>query len=318
MKRILTFLIFCLTIFLGFASYKVIFNEEKYAEVVTEGKENIIKFAENLQGSEKDEPLILEELKPMLSVDDITYPSEPKTVEDFKKVFLNMANNNTNTISLGYDESYKKIFHDSSEIEDNVSTAFDEVVVEYVDLFSGTNKLDLKMEGNLFSSTLDITLSTTNKSDEDFIKNQIYFEKQCRVINSELHKVGDITEDMSEKEIAKDLFTYVTTTLEYDVDLKSESFTGYGAITNNEAVCQGYTAYYNYLLKLNGIECFGQSGEILENGTLHIWTVATLDNEKSYIDVTFGDPVPDKIGYTDYEYFDVGPEFLAETRTGVE
>ncbi len=256
--------------------------------------------------------------KPMLNSDLVTFPSTPKTLEDFRKVLLYMGNENLLELKINYNESFNVLFEDNTEITDNLTTAFDDVVVEYVDLFSGVSRANYQMEGNIFSSSLTIKLSSDNVDDVTLINNQAYFEESASIINDKLHEIGIIDNTLSQKTVAKVLFTYVTTELAYDETLSKASYTGYGAVKNKTAVCQGYTALYNYLLKLNGIDCFGQAGVITENNTQHIWTIANLDGEKSYIDVTFGDPTPDQKNYTDYKYFDVTKEFLSESRSGVE
>ncbi len=255
--------------------------------------------------------------KPMLSEELVMYPPEPLTVEDFRKVFLYMANQNLLDLTLYYDDSYKEIFEDGVT-QTNLSTAFDEVVVEYVDLFSGVVESQYQMEGNAFSCSLTIHLGSQTVDDRTLIQNQSYFEQAAFNINTSLYQNGTLDESMNDKQKAKVLFGYVTKTLEYDTTLGKESYTGYGAVKNKTAVCQGYTALYNYLLKLNNIDCYGQAGVITESNTQHIWTVANLDGKQTYIDVTFGDPTPDMKNFTDYTYFDVSKEFLSESRSGVE
>ncbi len=256
--------------------------------------------------------------KPMLNSDLVTFPSNPKTKDDFRKVLLYMANENLLELTFNYDEPFKQIFQENTDITDNLSTTFDEIVVEYVDLFSGISRANYQMEGNVFSSSLTIKLSSDAVDNITLLNNQAYFEESAFIINDNLHGNGFIDDTHTQKEIAMILYTYVTTQLAYDEALSRESYTGYGAVKNNTAVCQGYTALYNYLLKLNEIECYGQAGVITENNTQHIWTIATLDGEKSYIDVTFGDPTPDRKNFSDYTYFDATKEFLSKSRSGVE
>ncbi|WP_352419482.1 hypothetical protein [Proteiniborus sp.] len=55
--------------------------------------------------------------------------------------------------------------------------------------------------------------------------------------------------------------------MKYDRSYSPESFTGYGAAINKEAVCQGYTALYNILCKIVGIEVQGVPGIV--NGEEH-------------------------------------------------
>ncbi len=256
--------------------------------------------------------------KPMLSRDDIAYPIEPKKYEDFKKLYLYMANENILETKIEYKESYKKLFEDNKEIQNNANKAYENISNEYVDLFSELNYINLQMSGNMFSSSLHIKFSSKTKNDIEVITEQAWFEQQCKKINDALYEKEYLSNTMSDKEKAKVLFTYITRTLEYDLQYNSESFTGYGAVMNDKAVCQGYTAMYNYLLKLNNIECYGQWGETFKDNTAHIWTVAVLDGQKAYIDTTFGDPVPNRKGYSNFEYFDATKQFLSTTRTGVE
>ncbi len=259
-----------------------------------------------------------DEFKPTLTLENTHFPAEPRTVEDFRKLFLYMGNENLLEIELHYPDSYEANFQNSSEIQNNCSTAFDAIVVEYVDLFSGISKADYKMIGNSLSSSLIIKLSSQYVSDEDLLMQQAYFEESARTINNTLYEENKLTHYMTDTEKAEVLFEYVTQNLAYDTEVFYESYTGYGATKNHYAVCQGYTALYNYLLKLNDIYCIGQSGYVISDNAPHIWTVALLDGATSYSDVTFGDPTPDRAGYTDYQYFNASKEFLSKTRVGVE
>ncbi len=259
-------------------------------------------------------------LKPMLSIEDITIPKEPTTVEDFEKVFLYMANNNLEKINLYYKPEYNLSFVYSRNIDDNLWTALNNVFYEYTDLFSSVNGLDDSYNNTKDNFVITIELVGEVLDGISFVEQQQIFEKQAKLLNESLKTSGKITSSMTEREIAKVIFNEVTTLLAYDEDaynttnINPASFTGYGAIKNKVAVCQGYTALYNHLLKLNGIECFGQEGELNKERVLHLWTVAILDGEKSYIDTTYGD----QDSYTDYNYFDVDKSVLSQGRSGVE
>ncbi len=258
------------------------------------------------------------EYKPLLTKENTHFPEQPRTEADFRKLFLYMANQNLLEIEVHYPDSYKVNFQDSNEIQKNCSTAFDTVVVEYVDLFSGVSKADYKMMGNSISSSLSIKLSSQYVSAEELVMQQQYFEESAKQLNQQLYENNILNDSMTEKEKAEILFAKVTQNLAYDTDIHYESYTGYGAVKNKYAVCQGYTALYNYLLKLNNIYCIGQSGYIISDNAPHIWTVSVLDGETAYSDVTFGDPTPDRPQYTDYSYFNATKDFLSSTRVGVE
>ncbi len=262
-------------------------------------------------------------LKPMLKQVDVTIPSEPKSVEDFEKVFLYMANNDLDKIDLNYNPNYNQSFIYSNKISSNMESALKNVYYKYVDLFSGVTNVEYKTNNTDEHFVITVELEGVTFDNLNFIETQKIFEIKAKELNEGLKAQGIINSNMTQKDVAKALYTQVTTMLEYDVNTASgsninlESFTGYGAITNNIAVCQGYTSLYNYLLKLNGIDCIGQSGELNRVFVTHIWTVAILDGKKSYIDTTFGDPVPDVIGYSNYKYFDIDKDTLSQDRSGV-
>ncbi len=259
-------------------------------------------------------------LKPMVDIEDIAIPQEPTTVKDFEKVFLYMANNNLEKIDLYYKPEYNLSFVYNNNIDDNLWTALNNVFYEYTDLFSSVNNLDDSYKNTEKNFVITIELGGEVIDGMSFVEQQKTFETKAKVLNESLKTSGAINSSMTQREIAKVLFKEVTTMVDYDneayntADINPASFTGYGAITNKVAVCQGYTALYNYLLKLNGIQCFGQEGELYKGRVLHLWTVAFLDGEKSYIDTTYGD----QAGYTDYGYFDVDKTVLSQDRSGVE
>ena len=96
---------------------------------------------------------------------------------------------------------------------------------------------------------------------------------------------GTITASMSDYTKARTYFTWLCNHCEYDYSGTdtSISHSGYGALVNGLATCDGYTAAYNLLLKLEGIQC----------GTVslgdHLWSMAELDGKTYHIDPTWGD-----------------------------
>ena len=57
------------------------------------------------------------------------------------------------------------------------------------------------------------------------------------------------------------------------------------ALIDGKAVCTGYTAAYNLLLRLEGIEC----GAVYSPAEDHDWSIAVLDGVQYHIDATWGD-----------------------------
>lgn len=114
-------------------------------------------------------------------------------------------------------------------------------------------------------------------------------------VHDDLWADGLLTPSMTEYDKARVYFTWLCNHCEYDYRSSgtSMSHSGYSALLNGLAVCDGYTAAYNLLLKLEGISCTTMSTED------HIWTVATLDGVSYHIDPTWGD----QTGVIAYRYF---------------
>lgn len=102
-------------------------------------------------------------------------------------------------------------------------------------------------------------------------------------VHDSLWESGALTEDMTDYDKARVYFTWICDYCRYDHGSAGMSHTGWRAFAEKIAVCDGYTAAYNLLLKLEGIECGTWSTAD------HIWTVADLDGRTYHIDTTWGD-----------------------------
>ncbi len=81
--------------------------------------------------------------------------------------------------------------------------------------------------------------------------------------------------------------------------LPKASYTPYGVVINEMAVCQGYAELYSYLLKCVGIESYLCSSYIMN----HVWNIIVIDGEYYYVDVTWDDPTWDVSGRTMHTNF---------------
>lgn len=118
-----------------------------------------------------------------------------------------------------------------------------------------------------------------------------YYREQTLAIalsaREDLYAGGALRNDMTEYQKAQVYFNWLCGYCEYDFDCGDTDLahSAYGAFKNRRAVCDGYTAAYNLLLRLEGIECTAIDLEERD----HMWTVAVLDGISYHIDVTWGD-----------------------------
>ena len=135
------------------------------------------------------------------------------------------------------------------------------------------------------TGAITVTFSSSLWDDHMLDKARTAIMDKAIEIHDTLWSDGTIDSSMSEYEKARVYFTWLCENCTYDYSAKDDSVShsGYGALIDGLAVCDGYTAAYNLLLKLEGIRCTTMSTAD------HIWTVAVLDGTPCHIDPTWGD-----------------------------
>jgi len=172
-----------------------------------------------------------------------------------------------------------------------ISSAFLNGMRFYVE--HGYNKIVYSYSG--ISGALVLTFSSS-LYDEQMIDSyrEATMEAAIRVHDT-LWEDGTITSATSQYDKARAYYTWLCQNCAYDYSSTDTSLShcGYSAFEKGLAVCDGYTAAYNLLLKLEGIPCTTMSTSD------HIWTIAELDGTSYHIDPTWGD----QSGTISYRYF---------------
>lgn len=113
-----------------------------------------------------------------------------------------------------------------------------------------------------------------------------------------------VSEDMSDLQKAIVLHDYLAVNCEYDEEnlekgtVPTVSHSAYGSLVNRIAVCDGYALAYKYLLSQWGINCFMVTSRAMS----HAWNLVELDGNYYQVDVTWDDPVWDRIGRVAHNY----------------
>lgn len=109
--------------------------------------------------------------------------------------------------------------------------------------------------------------------------------------------LSHIKDGMSDAQKAIVLHDWLALHCEYDMEVFDEfgkidkskippaDYTARGALINRIAVCEGYSAAYQYLLKQAGIKSYRVSSPAME----HTWTLVELDGKYYHVDVTNDD-----------------------------
>lgn len=116
-----------------------------------------------------------------------------------------------------------------------------------------------------------------------------------------------IKKDMSDFEKVKTIHDYLVLSVAYDYEnflknnVSHDSYEVYGALINKVAVCDGYTKAMALLLNKVGVHTLQVSGS--GNGGNHSWNMVKIDGQYYHVDTTWDDPVPNKPGSVQYNYF---------------
>lgn len=117
----------------------------------------------------------------------------------------------------------------------------------------------------------------------------------------------------------KAVYDWIILNCHYDTASKHGAYTykPEGVFIYGEAVCDGYTKAMKLCMDILEIPCTRVVG--YATGALHSWNNIKLDDGCWYeLDVTWGDPLPDRQGRVSYKYFNVTSEYMSRTHYNYE
>ncbi len=162
---------------------------------------------------------------------------------------------------------------------DDLNRVFLEAARNYVE--QTYNYVHISYSSSAGFAALTFASSLYSEDDVDYYRDETM--AYALAVHDQMWESGKITADMTEYEKAKAYYAWICENCRYDHTSAAMSHTGYRLFKEKLAVCDGYTAAYNLLLKLEGIHCGTYSMAD------HIWTTATLDGQAYHIDTTWGD-----------------------------
>ena len=131
------------------------------------------------------------------------------------------------------------------------------------------------------SSVFTLTFSSAEKS--------YTYEQLCQMYRGARKAATEIAPALAEGcendlEIADNIHDFLAENTEYDFNLSPASYTAYGALIENKAVCQGYSGAFNLLCEAAGVKSLAVANKT------HMWNVVLYDGELYHYDVTYDDP----------------------------
>ena len=90
---------------------------------------------------------------------------------------------------------------------------------------------------------------------------------------------------------------YIARNCEYDTSYSKHS--AYDALVGKKAVCEGYTLAFKALAQELGLSC----GIVTSSSLNHAWNLVAVNGSYYHVDVTWNDPLNDRIGRARHQYF---------------
>ena len=121
-------------------------------------------------------------------------------------------------------------------------------------------------------------------------------------------------EDMSQLELEKAVYGWITEHVRYDQDhydplatMDPDSYDPAGPLEKGKAVCVGYATAFQLLMDMTGVECITVVGASRQNAADHAWNMVRLDGRWYCVDATWDEGSPPD----EWDYFNVTSDAMA-------
>lgn len=246
---------------------------------------------------------------------DCAMPETPTTVEDFVQMLICMA------VSGADEQTF--VYHgtDMETVKARYLPLLNEAYPIAIDLCRETvvyyhaYSLNLAYDGR--DVTVTLKLSGGDYSAVDCRQMLDFSLMHARAVVEEIRTACRAAGETTERQFARRCLEWVATHCQYaERDDMLDQY-AYAVFRDGSAVCSGYTAAYNLLLKLGGVKCMSMTGvaESSVGSGPHAWTIAELDGETVWIDATWCDPVGLPEDGVVYTYFALDEATFAENHT---
>lgn len=135
--------------------------------------------------------------------------------------------------------------------------------------------------------------------------------------------LDQVLEDgMSDYEKEKAVYGWMVGNVDYDwthqnamKETPRESFTPYGGLVNQLAICLGYATSFQLLMDLAGVECITVVGAAHGSMSDHGWNMVRLNGEWYCVDVTWDANARESVGLglKNWQYFNITSDEMADS-----
>lgn len=196
---------------------------------------------------------------------------------------------------------------------DKIESVFAQVVNENPELFfvDGDFYYSYYPSSGIVTGVQPYYLADKTKVNELTDAQKARINQQSKELEAVVNEIkAQVDPGWSPLEKALFLHDYLATHAQYD--MRKEIFDAYSILVKGTGVCQAYTLAYRLLLNRVGIPSETVSSDSLD----HIWNLLQIDGNWYHVDVTWDDPINDRIGRVRHVYFLLSDGAIKTTQEG--
>lgn len=243
----------------------------------------------------------------------------------------NKENMKTGTYRIDFERQFNDLLHEENG-EQILNTAFqsawnaytyDNMDVFYIDVEKLTLTTTTTSIGSFSTYTVELSNGENASYLDDNFNSQSIINNQLLSLEAMRSEICRQLQNYSTIDKIRQVHNWLIENVEYDVDLSTdEPYSIIGALTEGEAVCEGYARSFKYIMDGLGVPCVLISG-IGTNSDgeteSHAWNYVQIEGKWYAIDVTWDDPIIIGNGYLteelQYRHFLKGSRTFFGTHT---
>lgn len=256
-------------------------------------------------------------------------------LEDYSKTIYkafesNRDNMKTGTYKIELGTSFSSVLSEANGqdlLGEYYQSAIEAYTYDNPDVFYlSPNKMYLNIETTTSGKNTTFNVYMDSGSQANYLTDEFTSKSQ---IDSAILQIENVKKNVIENKTGKAyddikmIHDYLVDSISYDSSLSKENiYNVYGALINQECVCEGYARAFKYLLDSIDVPCvlvIGKGTNSTGQTENHAWNYVQVNDNWYAVDTTWDDPVTSGGGfvsqYSKYKYFLKGSSDFTKDHT---